>query len=182
MTINALLLREIADKIESDPLSYAQFTFKSFALMFENGERDYDVIWEFDNGSHVCGTAFCIAGWAMQLNGWTAQRRRETDASHVRYELLDWIDPEGVNRRDQVDAWAVGAELLGLKLRDELTNIFAVNWGPREGLSVPEALRAVASGASLLDVSIAGFVSIDELDGRTPLPLDDVRALAREGS
>lgn len=73
-----------------------------------------------------CGTAYCLAGWACQ----------------IALGRLPWRNGVAATARD----------LLGLT-DGERYNLFVESWKPHAGLSVPDALRKIAGGASIADVS-----------------------------
>lgn len=78
-----------------------------------------------------CGTAHCIAGWAVTLE------------HGDRY----WDDFES----DLTDAYRLvheAATLLGLQPSGEASILFAADWDPvhRHNMSVPDALRAIGAG------------------------------------
>lgn len=76
-----------------------------------------------------CGTVGCIAGWADRLSGYD----------------------------DPLVAPSNAEERLGLTL-DEGSVLFDEAWRPAEGLTVPDALRKLAGGADLEDVTHEDFV------------------------
>jgi hypothetical protein len=113
-----------------------------------------------DVPEHSCGTAYCIAGHAMALSGWKTEWRLSDDGDGAD---LVWINPKGRGERD-VYFVAVAAELLGILdpetgqydrhvLGVSTNNIFNAGWHPREGLTVPEALRMLGDGATYEDVT-----------------------------
>lgn len=48
--------------------------------------------------------------------------------------------------------WINVGKALGISMKDEYT-IFAARWKPRKGLTVPQALRLIADGKSVSEVS-----------------------------
>jgi hypothetical protein len=82
-----------------------------------------------------CGTAHCIAGWAHFLTYGDT------------YAGLDKADYRPEDSRHILSA----QELLGI---DNLSlKLFHPQWKPREGLTVPQALRMIADGATVSEVS-----------------------------
>lgn len=75
-----------------------------------------------------CGTnSYCVAGWAQHL-------------CFPRQEFSEVTTP------------LCAAKLLALT-EDEAVALFSATWEPHEGLSVPDALREIAGGATIEDVS-----------------------------
>lgn len=157
-TRNATLLREIADKIETHPERHHQeswatgvFNIDSQLAYGEGGPSDWFVTADGDDiqasdTPSLCGTAHCIAGWAMRLAGWTVVWRTEDDGWY-----LDWIDTNG-NVNHTPNHANIGARLLGLDVVDA-AQLFSTSWGPPAGMTVPDALRAIADGADIDDVT-----------------------------
>ena len=86
-------------------------------------QKDWKVPWVGGG----CLTAYCIGGWACHLTS--------------NAEPAAGVEVEPVARR-----------LLGLSY-DEADRLFDACWEPREGLSVSDALREIAGGASVEFVS-----------------------------
>lgn len=163
MERNAALLREIAGKIEAEPRHYYQGRWTAGLWAMEDEAQKEAAIFNdivtLDDGTAMatsmpvryeaalCGTAFCISGWALHLSGWGVNWNIEPGES---IWWPEWTDPSG--ERHYPDFSAEGARALGL-YRNEAAELFAASWQPREGLSVPDALRALADGASVEEVS-----------------------------
>lgn len=134
--MNTELLLKVADAIEKYPELYDQETYG-------------DV--EVDDTS--CGTTACIAGWACALEGY-----------HPVVDRLPWRDASSYFTYTRVaqkpwQAWSNGVsphdiaqELIGLEdwAAEEL---FGSDWGPVEGLTVPQALRKIANGTPIDEVT-----------------------------
>lgn len=87
-----------------------------------------------------CNTRCCIAGHLMYEAGW-------------RYNVVEgnWIDPSGTHRSSPL----FGYEAQLIAGIDERTAdiLFSGSWRPREGMTVPEALRALVDGETIGSVS-----------------------------
>lgn len=81
-----------------------------------------------------CGTAYCIGGWAMFLS------YGETYCALI-------SEPD-----ESLGEIKSARELLGLDF-DSADMLFVGSWKPRPGLTVPEALREIANGKSVSEVS-----------------------------
>jgi hypothetical protein len=140
--MNRDVLLQVADRIEQDPDSYNQNTW---------GRRT------------ACGTAFCIAGhvaaatlppenlvWQRdpwQANSWFLDEVRDLQGRKrmVKYyarDVLD-MDTEIIDVDGDIEVY-VG-------------DLFDGDWEPVDGMTAPEALRAVADGASLASVTNANL-------------------------
>ena len=88
-TPNLPLLRKILDQIDNHPTEWFQgaFAIRGDALVDELAERDLT--------APACGTAYCIAGWAVVLSGHTL--RWDTDSDET-IELSDGRDIPDVAR------------------------------------------------------------------------------------
>lgn len=101
---------------------------------------------QYDQCHYVpdCGTTACIAGWAAVIalhHGVLVGAGGDDAVMHAQPDRLlglSYIESWGQ------DASAGKARVLGL---------FNVAWRPHDGLSVPDALRKIADGASIEDVS-----------------------------
>lgn len=157
-----VLLNAIADLLDEFPHLHNQET------------------WESTPEDNACGTTACIAGWAcilgtddfkqkeMKVDGsdekgifWVPKKRAIRDNSDLINDDLDELDAE--QRISRLADWQyfgrVGAELLDLDDSDSQL-LFHGEGRPRRGLSVPEALREIASGADVWEV----WTSEDEYD------------------
>ena len=124
---NSELFEAIADAIELAPERYDQ---SDWALP---GPDDFEGL-PTTELLHRCGTKHCIAGWAVSLS----------TTEDTRNKTKDDVDRRG---------WgAVARERLGLSF-DEADELFGQHWLPRAGMTVPEALRALAAGADVRVVS-----------------------------
>lgn len=129
--INAELFHQIADKIEKEPEGYNQ---------------------EFWGQRTSCGTAYCIGGWAVVLGG------KDQIIYSDEGELLGLRNGWDNSWTEVSDA---ARELLGIAphtyasdpYEDVTDRLFMSGWRPREDMTVPEALRAIANGAKLADVT-----------------------------
>ena len=79
---------------------------------------------------HTCGTSHCIAGWAVALTP--------------------------VDQRPAGEVSFAARELLGLG-ESESHFLFAPNWSPKEGVTVPGELRRIAEQQSVFETATAGF-------------------------
>lgn len=103
---NSELFDKIAAQIEEEPYRYDQ--------------TGWDVALEEDDDG-VCGTAHCVAGWAIMLTygaGWFR-----------RYGKEDVPVPDGFNR-DEISISSVAAHLLGLDAKEH-ASLFAASWAPK---------------------------------------------------
>lgn len=121
---NAQLFNELADHFESAPETWDQES------------------WGYTTD---CGAFACIAGWACIL----------TDGERCfRRPLPDEVEKDPDLRMCLVASVAPlrAGGLLGLD-HFEADVLFAGNWTPHPDLGLPGALRALAEGALVLDVS-----------------------------
>lgn len=99
-------------------------------------KRYFQGNWKTVGVDHPCGSAFCVSGWAVAL------------------ELgEDMLNVNG-HVSGMGHAGVVGADLLGLDYTTAY-HLFNEEWKPKDGMSVPEALRRLADGEAL-DVLSAG--------------------------
>lgn len=131
-TRNTELFYRIAAVIEFEPERYSQRTYGSC----RNHPKVYE--WTFDNGDTVvgaCGTAHCIAGWAVVLSGYKPS-------------CSSWwhgVDsPDG----DRSPTGVAAAGLLGITY-DEANTLFSGRWEPPSGVSVPDELRRIGDGGPI---------------------------------
>lgn len=103
--------------------------FRQIADRIEDNPNRYDQREWRTQVDHPCKTAYCIGGHALAIRGLFEE------------SLLGLNSPR-----------PMPAGLLGLD-EDEDEVLFAMSWGPREGLSVPDALRCLAEGAEISEVS-----------------------------
>lgn len=153
------LLNFVADAIEAEPLRYNQ----SYWVTYFNAPGAPDVEYfrpsEVDlyNSSTLCGTAYCVAGWALVLAGvCIAPPASEADLG------LEAASPDEAGRLEDLGFTGVAAELLGLPYGVAFL-LFSDDWLPRHAYSMDppevkaryaaEALRALASGSSLAEVT-----------------------------
>lgn len=166
---NALLLHRVAYKVDKFPERHYQSSWASLDRMPEPGE----------DPSNFCGTRGCIAGWAsmIDLDGKLVpildKARAEAIATYERRKanglVNDWETPERPNLEEVInDAIRVEAdadnteastihgyaqEKLGLT-DDEANVLFGGSWKPRDhDMSVGDALRELAEGASIADIT-----------------------------
>jgi hypothetical protein len=136
---NAEALRRIADRIEQTPEIYKQ---ESWFLYPE--DDDWVSIWEKAEADEVdilfpdCGTHACIAGHAIIDAGY----------GYV-------ADGGYYTNREQTEEFygeaPLAAFLLGLTTQ-EARLLFLRSMRPREGMTAPEMLRALADGARVSEV------------------------------
>ncbi len=97
----------------------------------------------YNQSSWGCGTSFCVAGHAAALSGC------KPTAFDWEYILPPENDDTGLEGDDEgeiyVETWA--AKKLGLSTDD--CELFDCSWEPPEGMTVPEALRAIGRGADI---------------------------------
>lgn len=120
------LIRAVADAIEADPESYEQDTF---------GEKT------------KCGTAFCICGQASWLLGRARFYLNSKNVWRFGTEAGELHFPNG-------EVYTIG-NLMGIS-RDDADCLFDMFWIPREPMTVPEALRSLADGTSVQDITDVG--------------------------
>lgn len=124
--------------------------FYAIARRIERQPRRYkQSLWgEGTNAEHPCGTAHCIAGWAMSVCGCKFRYDRWQDISEA-------LTPRGKPLMSGTGYSIYAARRLGLT-DTERKIMFDGHWIPARGLSVPDALRRFADGASLRDVTDPG--------------------------
>lgn len=115
-----------------------------------------DNIREISQGEIVeidpCGTAACIAGNAMiakqmvglTMNKWMDELEFVLNQDHSLYDKGTAI---------RFCAPTIAADLLDLEL-EEAAILFDEDWEPKEGLTVPDALRMLGDGADIEDVTL----------------------------
>lgn len=125
---NTELFYRIADEIEVFPEEYKQ------------GE------WFTPRDAAPCGTAFCIAGHSAHLTGWVPAKTSGGQR--------DWtfLSPSVLHLGEVFTCSSVGRHELGLTW-NESSILFDGMWIPAEGLSVPDALRALGDGAPIQEVT-----------------------------
>lgn len=128
--VPAKLLYEVAEMVEAYPESYNQMVW------VQDAAEESDVSWDqvalvelVQNPS--CGTTACIAGWVVAIA--TAQ-----------------------GARLGLDPGRQAASILGLA-DDDARLLFDAAWKPRSDLTVPDALRAIADGATVDEVTAQWF-------------------------
>lgn len=122
MSRNTELFDAIADRIEAEPHRYDQSDWWTLAR---------------DGAGNICGTAFCIAGWAVELTVGTMKDKTS--------DGLMFLRPNG-------DYWAdTAAVQLGID-DDEADVLFGAAWMEGEQPSrVADALRRIGRGADIND-------------------------------
>lgn len=134
---NRKLFYRVAEYIETYPERYDQ------------GEWGVDLVENeiFDGKEISCGSHMCIAGTTAALSGYSPTvYNRGFDGSQWNWVTV--VDSEGTE--EIVDT--VAGDQLGLS-KDDRNNLFMGNWRPAEGMTVPDALRALGDGADLEEVS-----------------------------
>ena len=133
--LNTDLIRKIADRIEHEPDRYNQRVFIDPDEERVRWERDGDSEFEVPTPAIDCGTAFCIAGWAMAesdyLFDYTANEFMRPDGTYVTSEIHE------------------GARLLGLHL-DAAAILFDSDWRPLN-MTPADALREIANSDGSFD-------------------------------
>lgn len=112
--LNSDLLHRIADKIEAEPEHYRQSQWCS--AIFSLGD---------DGSATVCGTAYCVAGWAVALE------RPDLLKANGRFDASDELIEE------------TAKELLGVNF-PESYYLFGGAAGPKLGHTPAEALHKMA--------------------------------------
>lgn len=156
---NVPLLLDVAQTIEDEPDDYIQTHWGSFRVDVEGdeGEHSHNYFEEWFDGNY-CGTSFCICGWAMIKRGWTVRAEKMSAWTEERPVFqIRWTNPDGQDEHCPNFGYH-GANYFGFGYEVDsngnpdgdarLCDIFEASWEPREGLSVPDALRAIAGGAS----------------------------------
>lgn len=116
------LFYRVAEQIEREPMSYNQDT------------------WGRPEPNTPCGTARCIAGWAVYLRGYKPYNYFWSKVTHP-------------DHPDRVECIREAAQReLGLTVSETLM-LFHEHWRPRADLTVPEALRMIGDGVSVEEVS-----------------------------
>ena len=158
MKRNRKLFYQIADITETYPERYEQCAWGFASIPEHPGvqvpsmETMDRVI--YDGNEYACGTAHCIAGWALTLSK-TAKPVSYPVWNRLGDTILrtsfDWstVQLENGNVRGIIE-WA--ADELGLSI-DEANDLFSGGWMPRQDLSVGDALRLIGDGASIYEVS-----------------------------
>lgn len=135
------LFRVIADQLEAHPEKYDQGTWGVDDTK-EISEHDFFTVAE-RMAVNGCGTRGCIAGWAAAFNI-TAPQVAEPIRSGV------------------YDISKIAAELLELP-QSQANELFDEHWKPRRDLTVSEALRKLANGATV--DSVSGWDDDDDEEG-----------------
>jgi len=123
---NVEMFDKVAKAIEDSPERYDQ--------------NDYAV-------EKSCGTAYCIAGWTAYLDGW------QFDIGDDGW-FSDWVHKTGTDIREEKLIDVVAEELLGVS-NAESDVLFASNWIPPKGMSVPDALRGIGRGT--VDIELPDY-------------------------
>ena len=127
-------IRAIADQIELEPGSYDQGTY---------GCKEKQ---------SSCGTAHCIAGWSAKLDGWSPR------IGHGWGLLIRGGD-------DGMLEYAACEEVAGKNMgvcEEDYEVLFNVDWEPIDSMTVPQALRALADGASVSDITPSQWGDFNE--------------------
>ena len=124
---NAELFNAIADELELFPESYDQDVWGT--RLEEHADET------------LCGTAFCIAGHGVHRTGWDTP-------------VHDWFMVKHPNHPDagNINTSKQAAYELGLN-GHESSELFDSDWLPEHGYTVSDALRALANGADIEDVT-----------------------------
>lgn len=178
---NRDLLLTVADIIDADPARYDQSVWLDNADNFADDAGTVDV----DHPSiHACETRACIAGHALlaatplyvvdsivrdMVDDAVSRYRRYYGDDATDRPARVAIDMAGVLERLTTTYYRRGiagsaADLLGLT-DGEAGRLFDGEWRPLRDLDVPAALRALADGADVADVThIDDDMSDDEPD------------------
>lgn len=132
--MNKELLLKVADAIEKYPELYDQETYG-------------DV--EVDDTS--CGTTACIAGWACALEGYYPTIATLSDGEVI-FGYDNVAKEPWTPFSKGVDSHVTAQQLLELS-ENEADVLFGGGWRPDEDLTVPEALRKIADGISIAELS-----------------------------
>jgi hypothetical protein len=137
------MIRDVATAIDTEPERYNQWVFAGLMT-------DRAVLAPFDEiiyptDDNWCLTAFCIAGW-----NWMLHHFGEDDGLVLTEEERGVIHAIASN--------ATGTMLSDTAMDDfdltaEEDMLFFGNWRPKDGMTVGDALRAIAGGAHVFDVS-----------------------------
>lgn len=151
---NGELLREVAEQIRRDPASHDQ------------------TLWVQPSDESDCGTAYCVAGWAVALGmdwrwrtrlGWHKAGNPRKPVSVSRAARATSREPGEPGNPFEIESTSrLAADLLGIE--GDPGDLFAGSLGPLDGLSVPEALEEIAAGSPVEDVWGG------EKDGPCPCP------------
>lgn len=132
------LLEAVADQIEGHPDQYDQGSW-GYIVGSLTSTPTLDIIEKM--GLNDCGTRGCIAGWAVALNVHN-QEVREALATKM------------------LDVGSLAEKLLGLETYTA-DILFNEMWKPAAGMDVPEALRFLAKGADIYEVTNSEYVDLD---------------------
>ena len=129
MKRNAALFNVLADRIEQNPDEYDQET------------------WGTSNDPEgECGGSYCIAGTVAMLLG-AEPRTVYALSGALSHYSWDMVTLDGVTE----SPGKLAGRVLGLD-EDEQLVLFSEVWHP-DGMSVPEALRSIAEGVAVGDVT-----------------------------
>jgi len=134
MITGTQLLEAIADHIEAHPEAYDQGSWCYTTGSMASSENKLDILDKM--GLNDCNTRGCIAGWAVALNIHTKEVR----------DVLD----KGVGL---FDLGNMAQNLLGLD-QLEAETLFHEAWEPAIDMDVPEALRLLAKGVDISEVTM----------------------------
>lgn len=162
-TRNRPLLYAIAARIETEPESYDQSKWVE-TMRADGLPVTASFLQEPPEVFEHCQTKACIYGHALLLGAPEFIELHPSRFNRPTYLTIDRAavelarqqmenayhdaDCDGAN----TDYVVHGAQLLGLTI-DECYGLFSEHWEPRAGLTVPQALRAIADGATVEDVS-----------------------------
>lgn len=135
---NVALFHMVANQIEREPSRYDQEIWGGLI------EKDPS-----------CRTAHCVAGWAAKLHGAAPQGFRKRADNKIAEPDWEFCIPKGpydgicyVDGNGAVYTATYAQELLGLTTA-EADELFDSDWRPRDGMTVPEALRDIAAGGDI---------------------------------
>lgn len=140
MTRNTELFDKIAAKIEAEPQRYDQLAYYSVI-----DEEAFHSAPEGTDAAEICGTAHCVAGWAVVLNG--DAEVRPTMWGKAR--CLTLKEDAYIGGGSDYDFHIHAERLLGLT-EDEADDLFDGHWlyGASPAV-VAAALRAIGRGAPI---------------------------------
>lgn len=176
--MNRELMYKVADKIEKDKALYDQGNWFNAALRYDIEQIEKVLTPEQlaelqseeglildESQYHWCRTTACIAGHTMFLSGKAGYLIRDTYSPSQRVVVVAtediYVDEPTMhwNARTIPKGHHVADFAAPIARREldmpawQAKRLFDGDWKPREGMTVPEALRALADGAKLSEVT-----------------------------
>lgn len=180
MTIirNQVAFRMLAEQIERHPENYQQETWSTTTAedlvnivpgeIVRHGGYNYRALPKLSCGSHAClaGNVVTLAGWQLLVDAdeWN-DAIQAMHNSHYEEVSVGAAVRDGYTTEVPIAAFGVLYGVDSVKDPDfpqrglEDILLFDGDWRPREGMSVPDALRALADGETLESVSNTQFVA-----------------------